>query len=65
MSSIKEYNVKLKSLNNTCKITKTMKMVSASKLRKAHENKHLALFQMCPGFSSRPRGFNRRMPGPH
>lgn len=37
MPSIKEYNVKLTSLKNTQKITKTMKMVSASKLRKAHE----------------------------
>ena len=37
MPSIKEYNLKLKSLNNTQKITKTMKMVSASKLRKAQE----------------------------
>ena len=37
MSSIKEFNVKLKSLGNTQKITKTMKMVSASKLRKAQE----------------------------
>jgi F-type H+-transporting ATPase subunit gamma len=37
MPSIKEYNVKLKSLRNTRKITKTMKMVSASKLRRAQE----------------------------
>lgn len=37
MATIKEYNVKLKSLKNTQKITKTMKMVSASKLRKAHQ----------------------------
>lgn len=36
MYGIKEYNRKLKSLNNTRKITNTMKMVSASKLRKAH-----------------------------
>jgi len=35
MPSIKDYNDKLKSLRNTQKITKTMKMVSASKLRKA------------------------------
>lgn len=35
MASIKEYNVKIKSLKNTRKITKTMKLVSASKLRKA------------------------------
>lgn len=37
MPSIKEYNDKIKSLNNTAKITKTMKMVSASKLKKAQE----------------------------
>ena len=37
MASIKEYNIKLRSLKNTEKITKTMKMVSASKLRKAHQ----------------------------
>ena len=37
MASIKEFNVKLKSLKNTRKITKTMKMVSASKLRRAQE----------------------------
>lgn len=35
MASIKEFNVKIKSLKNTRKITKTMKLVSASKLRKA------------------------------
>jgi F-type H+-transporting ATPase subunit gamma len=37
MPSIKDYNVKLVSLKNTQKITKTMKMVSASKLRRAQE----------------------------
>jgi len=37
MPSIKEYNRKISSLKNTTKITKTMKMVSASKLRKAQE----------------------------
>ncbi len=37
MASIKEYNRKLSSLKNTVKITKTMKMVSASKLRRAQE----------------------------
>jgi len=36
-SSIKEYNKKIRSLGSTRKITKTMKMVAASKLRKAHE----------------------------
>lgn len=37
MPSIKEYNDRLKSLQNTAKMTGTMKMVSASKLRKAQE----------------------------
>ena len=37
MASIKEYNEKIKSLRNTRKITKTMKMVSASKLRRSQE----------------------------
>jgi len=35
MPSIKEYDVKLASLKNTRKMTKTMKMVSAGKLQKA------------------------------
>ena len=35
MPSTKEYNNKLRSLKNTQKITRTMKMVAASKLRKA------------------------------
>jgi len=37
MPSIKEYDRKLHSLKNTRKMTKTMQMVSASKLRKAQE----------------------------
>lgn len=37
MAGIKEFNNKIKSLKNTKKITKTMKMVSASKLRRAQE----------------------------
>lgn len=37
MPTIKEFNTKLKSLKNTKKITKTMKMVAASKLRRAHQ----------------------------
>ena len=37
MPSIKEFDDKLKSLKNTSKMTKTMKMVAASKLRRAHE----------------------------
>lgn len=35
MAKLKEFNHKIKSLKNTAKITKTMKMVSVSKLRKA------------------------------
>lgn len=42
MASIKEYNDKLGSLRNTVKMTKTMKMVSASKLRRAQENQRQA-----------------------
>ncbi len=37
MPTIKEFDTKLKSLKNTKKITKTMKMVAASKLRRAHQ----------------------------
>jgi F-type H+-transporting ATPase subunit gamma len=37
MPSIKEYNRKIASLKNTSKITRTMKMVSASKLRRAQD----------------------------
>ena len=37
MASTKEFNRKIKTLKNTQKMTKTMKMVSASKLRKAHQ----------------------------
>lgn len=37
MASIKEYNRKLSSLKSTVKITKTMKMVSAGKLRRAQD----------------------------
>lgn len=44
MASIKEYNRKLKSLVNTRKITKTMKMVAVSKLRKAYEAQAHAKF---------------------
>lgn len=42
MASIKEYNRKLSSLKNTVKITKTMKMVSASKLRRAQDKENNA-----------------------
>jgi F-type H+-transporting ATPase subunit gamma len=37
MPSFREYNVKLQRLGNTRKMTRTMKMVSANKLRKAQE----------------------------
>ena len=37
MIGIKEYNKKIVSLKNTRKMTKTMKMVSASKFKKAHK----------------------------
>ena len=37
MATIKEYNDKIRGFKNTQKITKTMKMVAASKLRKAQE----------------------------
>ena len=37
MPTIKEFDTKLKSFRNIRKITKTMKMVAASKLRRAHE----------------------------
>src|SRR3989338_7497287 len=37
MASIKEYNVKLNRLKNTQKITRTMKLVSMSKLIKAQD----------------------------
>ena len=37
MPTIQEYNRKIGSMKNTSKITKTMKMVSASKLRKAQD----------------------------
>lgn len=37
MPSIKEYDNKLRSLRNTSKITRTMKMVAVSKLRKAQD----------------------------
>ena len=37
MANTREFNRKLKTLKNTQKMTKTMKMVSASKLRRAHQ----------------------------
>ena len=37
MPSLKEYNVKIASLKNTAKVTKTMNMVSSAKLRKAQD----------------------------
>ncbi len=43
MISIKEYNKKIGSLKNTRKMTKTMKMVSASKFKKAYKAQANAL----------------------
>lgn len=43
MISIKEYNKKIGSLKNTRKMTKTMKMVSASKFKKAYKAQSNAL----------------------
>lgn len=43
MPSLKEYKAKLASLNNTRKITKTMKMVAASRLNKAMDAQRKAL----------------------
>lgn len=37
MASTRDFNIKIKSFKNTQKITKTMKMVSASKLRRANQ----------------------------
>jgi F-type H+-transporting ATPase subunit gamma len=43
MISIKEFNKKIGSLKNTKKMTKTMKMVSASKFKRAHKAQESAL----------------------
>jgi F-type H+-transporting ATPase subunit gamma len=43
MIGIKEYNKKILSLKNTKKMTKTMKMVSASKFKRAHKAQASAL----------------------
>jgi F-type H+-transporting ATPase subunit gamma len=43
MIGIKEYNKKILSLKNTKKMTKTMKMVSASKFKRAHKAQSSAL----------------------
>lgn len=42
MAVLKKFDVKLKSLRSTHKITKAMKMVAASKLRKAHQEQAAA-----------------------
>lgn len=42
MISIKEFNKKIGSLKNTKKMTKTMKMVSASKFKRAHKTQESA-----------------------
>lgn len=45
MLSLKEYNLRLNRLKNTRKMTRTMKMVSANKLRRAQEaQKHADVF---------------------
>ncbi len=43
MLGIKEFNKKIGSLKNTRKMTKTMKMVSAAKFKRAHHAQHNAL----------------------
>ena len=43
MLSIKEFNKKIASLKNTRKMTKTMKMVSASKFKRAHKAQSSAM----------------------
>ena len=43
MPSLREYDVKIASLKNTRKMTKTMQMVSASKLRRAQEAQRKAV----------------------
>ena len=47
MPTFQEYNKKIKSLKNTLKITKTMKMVSTSKLRKAQNLQQNNLVEKC------------------
>lgn len=42
MPSTKEIRGKIKSVQNTCKITKAMEMVAASKMRKAQDRMHAA-----------------------
>ena len=42
MPTLKEYNLKLARLRGTSKMTRTMKMVSANKLRRAQEAQHRA-----------------------
>ncbi len=44
MIGIKEFNKKIVSLKNTRKVTKTMKMVSASKFKRAHKAQSAARF---------------------
>jgi F-type H+-transporting ATPase subunit gamma len=56
MASIKEYNDKLKSLQNTAKMTGTMKMVSASKLRRAQDAQRAASL-----YAEKLKGFLSRM----
>lgn len=58
MIGIKEYNRKIASLKNTKKMTKTMKMVSASKFKRAHKAQSNALeyAKELTGFMSRLSG---------
>jgi F-type H+-transporting ATPase subunit gamma len=50
MPTVKEYNIKLSRLKNTRKMTRTMKMVAANKLRKAQEaQRNVAEFSVALG----------------
>lgn len=74
MPSLKEYNAKLASLRNTRKMTKTMKMVSASKLYKAmeaqknssayEERLHAMIQRLCSGMDATSHPLLRRKPKP-
>ena len=56
MPTLKEYNIKLARLRNTHKMTKTMKMVAANKLRKAQEAHRKAM-----DFADRINGITHRL----
>jgi len=55
MPSSKEIRVKIKSVQNTRKITKAMEMVAASKMRKAQERMRAARPFGAPASLSLPR----------